>query len=163
MAAPDVRIREYQLSDRPAALALAPPLSEGVAAWRDHGDVLEALSGWVSDSLDRAAADYQAVFVAEGEGDVCGLVTVIERRHSTGALDAYVGELVAAERWARRGIGGLLMRRAERWSRSRVGLPDTGDPGRKRASARVLRGSGVPGRGRKTHQAAMTGGTPGAA
>ncbi len=50
---------------------------------------------------------------------VVGFVSVGERRHFSGAVDGYVGELVVAREHEGRGIGSLLMDHAEGWARHR--------------------------------------------
>jgi ribosomal protein S18 acetylase RimI-like enzyme len=50
------------------------------------------------------------------------VVTVTERAHFTGQVDAYIGELAVRTGMERRGIATQLMNAAETWSASR-GLP----------------------------------------
>jgi hypothetical protein len=50
-----VEIRLLQPGDHTQVLALAPRLTEGVAAWRDSQAVLRAVCGWVESSLDSAS------------------------------------------------------------------------------------------------------------
>jgi ribosomal protein S18 acetylase RimI-like enzyme len=116
---PPVEIRPVQPDDRAQVLALAPRLTEGVAAWREAGAVLEAVHGWVSSSLDIAGQAGHAVYVAVAGGRVGGVVTVAERAHFTGQVDAYVGELVVASWLERRGVASLLMDAAESWAARR--------------------------------------------
>ena len=49
-------------------------------------------------SLETAAEPGHAVFVAELGGRIAGVVTVAEKAHFTGQVDAYVGELAV---WTR--------------------------------------------------------------
>jgi hypothetical protein len=91
-----VLIRPYRGGDRGQVMDLAPRLSEGVAAWRDPEAVGRAVRGWVAGSLETAAEPGHAVFVAEADGEIAGVVTVTEKAHFTGQVDAYVGELVVA-------------------------------------------------------------------
>lgn len=119
MSEVDVCVRDYQTSDEAEVLRLAPRLAEGVAPWRKRTAVLEAVHGWVSDSLAGADASDRAVFVAESDGEVAGFVSVSQSRHFSGALDAYVGELAVGRRWERKGVGAHLMARAERWASER--------------------------------------------
>ena len=114
-----VEIRPVQPGDRAQVLALAPRLTEGVAAWRDPRAVLRAVCGWVESSLDSAGQPGHAVYVAVSEGRVAGVVTVCERAHFTGQADAYVGELAVACGLERRGIATQLMDAAEAWAARR--------------------------------------------
>ncbi|MEV6489774.1 GNAT family N-acetyltransferase [Actinoplanes sp. NPDC051633] len=119
MSDAEVCVRRYEPRDREAAVLLATRLETGVAHWRDADAVRRAVVGWVEASLANADAEDQAVFVAEVGGDVVGLVTVAERMHFTGEIDAYVGELVVKCTHERRGVGRLMMNAAEEWARRR--------------------------------------------
>src|SRR4051794_38113401 len=105
-------VRDYRPEDRAAVVSLATRLTIGVAPWRDPAAVAPAVRGWVMSSITDAA-----VFVAHDDHTVLGFVTVAERRHFTGAVDAYVGELVTAEEAEGRGVGRALLTRAEEWAR----------------------------------------------
>lgn len=100
-------------------MAMAPRLTEGVAAWRDPDDVLAAVTGWVTESVAAVGGEDQTMFVAEVDGEVVGFVSVGEREHFSGDTDGYVGELVVAEGHSGVGIGGRLMEQAEAWARGR--------------------------------------------
>jgi ribosomal protein S18 acetylase RimI-like enzyme len=113
------QIRNFTEQDREAVMALAPRLTEGVAPWRDPSAVLRAVTQWVTDSLERANFADCAVFVGEVRGRVVGAVTVATRRHFTGEVDAYVGELIVAAGNSRHGVGSALMSAAEDWGRAR--------------------------------------------
>jgi GNAT superfamily N-acetyltransferase len=112
-------IRLYEPRDRAAVEELIPRLCVGAAGWIDLDAMLASVQGWVRDSLQHAAEDNHAVFVADDEGRVAGVVTASERRHFTGAREAYVGELVVAGDAEGRGIGRALMDAVEEWARSR--------------------------------------------
>lgn len=114
-----IEIRPYRSADRDRVLALAPRLTEWVAAWRDPAAVLAAVQGWVKDSLDAAARPGHAVYVAVIGDSIAGVVTVSERTHFTGQADAYVGELAVRQGMERRGIARRLMAAAEAWAASR--------------------------------------------
>lgn len=114
-----VEIRPVQPGEHAQVLALAPRLAEGVAAWRDPQPVLRAVRGWVESSLDAASQPDHAVYVAIADGRVAGVVTVCERAHFTGQVDAYVGELAVDSNLERRGIGTRLMNAAEAWAACR--------------------------------------------
>src|SRR5689334_10918935 len=103
-----IRIRRYEEVDHDAVMALAPRLTEGVAAWRDSVAVADAVCGWVRDSV-RTEDDRAAVFVAEDAGGVVGFVSVTERSHFTGEPDGYIGELVVARGRERLGVGRALI------------------------------------------------------
>ncbi|WP_170153813.1 GNAT family N-acetyltransferase [Actinoplanes italicus] len=136
-----VRIRPYEPSDRESAVLLATRLETGVAGWRDNGAVRGAVIGWIASSLDNAAADGRDVFVASAGGEVVGLVTVAERTHFTGEVDAYVGELVVHAAHERHGVGTLLMNAAEDWARRRGLRHVTLETGAANRVARAFYGS----------------------
>jgi ribosomal protein S18 acetylase RimI-like enzyme len=120
MAAVDpIQVREYNPADRAAVLALAPRLTDGMPTWRDPAAWLSAVRGWVRDSADNAGQPGHAIYVAVAGEQVVGLVSVSERTHFTGQVDAYVGELVTAAGMERRGIARALMAAAEAWGADR--------------------------------------------
>jgi GNAT superfamily N-acetyltransferase len=111
-------VRGYEPGDRDALLALAGRLVIGVAPWRDAQAVSDAVRQWVADSIATANDGRGALFVATDQaGQVKGFVSVSERRHFAGAVDAYVGELVTAEDAEGQGVGRTLLGRAEEWAR----------------------------------------------
>jgi GNAT superfamily N-acetyltransferase len=116
VSAEEIVIREYSPADRDHLIALAPRLTEGVAPWRDPAAVLTAVRGWISSSADTAAREDHAVYVALIGNQIAGFVTVMPRKHFTGQLDAYVGELVTAPGLERRGVARQLMAAAQRWA-----------------------------------------------
>ncbi|NUW43458.1 GNAT family N-acetyltransferase [Nonomuraea rhodomycinica] len=114
-----ITIRPYRDEDRDAVIKLAPRLTEGVAAWRDAGAVAVAAHDWVTGSLDQSGSDGLGVLVAVRDGRIAGFVTVTTRRHFTGAVDAYIGELVVSAEVERMGVGRSLVGAAESWARDR--------------------------------------------
>ncbi|MGV9771443.1 N-acetyltransferase family protein [Streptosporangium sp. NPDC003464] len=112
-----VVVRPYRDEDRDAIVTLAPRLTEGVAAWRDAAAVSVAVRGWVTGSLGQGNSDGHGVLVAVRDGRVAGFVTVTTRRHFTGQVDAYIGELVVSAEAERMGIGRALVNAAESWAR----------------------------------------------
>lgn len=114
-----VDIRPVHPGDHAQVLALAPRLTEGVAAWRDPLLVLRAVRGWVQSSLDTASQPGHAVYVAIADGRVAGLVTISEQAHFTGQVDAYIGELAVASHLERHGIATQLANAAEAWAARR--------------------------------------------
>lgn len=110
-------VRPYETADRDAVVALADRLLVGAASWRDPDRWVTAVRGWVAGSIESAGQPDHALFVAYGDGDVAGFVSVSTREHFTGDVDAYVGELAVAP-WAEgRGAGRELVVAAERWAR----------------------------------------------
>jgi ribosomal protein S18 acetylase RimI-like enzyme len=124
-----IHVRSYQPGDHAQVMTLAPRLAEWVAPWRDPAAVLNAVHGWVQDSIDALGQPGRAVYLAIDGDVVVGVVTVCERAHFTGQVDAYVGELAVRAGMERRGIATELMKAAEAWA-ARRGLPfltlDTG-------------------------------------
>ena len=111
-----IRIRPYQSEDRDQVMALAPRLTEGVAAWRNPAAVLTAVHGWIRDSVDAADQPGRVIFVAADGDGVVGVITVKESTHFSGQADAYVSELVVQAGLERRGIASRLMAAAEVWA-----------------------------------------------
>jgi ribosomal protein S18 acetylase RimI-like enzyme len=116
---PDFDIRPAREEDYPALLALSPRLTTGAAPWRDPVRFAAATRRWIESSLASAHEDGHAVMVALLDGRVAGMVSLAEREHFTGDLDAYVGELVTGGAVEGRGAGQALMAAAERWAASR--------------------------------------------
>ena len=116
-----ITIRAATDDDKDAVLALAPRLAEGLPPWRNAGEALAAGRRWLEDSLAAAAAASAAgdaaVFVAVDTASIVGVISVRASRHFTGERDGYIGELVVAERAARRGIGSALVAAADDWGR----------------------------------------------
>jgi ribosomal protein S18 acetylase RimI-like enzyme len=100
-------------------MALAPRLAEWVASWRDPAAVLSAVHSWLRDSIGAVSQPGHVVYVAVVGDDVAGVVTVGERAHFTGQVDAYVGELAVQAGMERRGIATQLMAAAEAWAAHR--------------------------------------------
>ncbi len=133
-----MHVRPYDDRDLESVRRLAPRLAEGVAPWRDPARVTAAVRDWVEESLRDPE---RAVYVAEADGTVVGLVTVGVRRHFTGELDAYVGELAVDATVARRGVGRALMAAAEGWAAERGLVRLTLETGAANAAARAFYGA----------------------
>ena len=112
-------IRPATNADAARLIKLAERLREGVAAWRDPDAVLQAVTGWMRDSLADLEDPDTAAFVAEVDGDVVGFVCVSERSHFTGEIDTYIGELVVSRTAEGAGVGRALVGAAEDWGRAR--------------------------------------------
>lgn len=74
------------------------------------------MTQWVDDALEAVDPVTSPVWVALREADVVGFLCAGTRPHWSGQVDAYVGELVVAERAEGHGVGHLLMARAEQWA-----------------------------------------------
>ncbi|HEV2376903.1 MAG TPA: GNAT family N-acetyltransferase [Streptosporangiaceae bacterium] len=133
-----IRIRPYHPGDRDQVMALAPRLTEGVARWRDPADVLAAVEDWIRRSIDGAGQPGHAAFVAVIGDTVAGVITLGERTHFTGQVDAYVGELVVRPEMQRRGVATELMTAAETWAAGRGLAFVTLHTGAANASARAF-------------------------
>jgi len=138
---PRIDVRPATADDRPAILELGPRLAEGVAAWRDQREALAAGGRWLDDSLSAALAGDGAVLVAVDGYAVVGVISIRPRRHFTGELDGYIGELVVATPAARRGIGRSLVAAAETWAREQGLVNLTLHTGAANRSARAFYGA----------------------
>jgi ribosomal protein S18 acetylase RimI-like enzyme len=116
---PALQVRPYRAEDREQVMAIAPRLAELVAAWRDPAAVLDAVHGWVRESIEACGQPDHAVYVAVAGDDVLGFVSVSESTHFTGQVDAYVGELAVRSGLERRGIATALMAAAQTWAADR--------------------------------------------
>lgn len=118
-AAPEIQVRAYRDADKDQVMALADRLTHGVADWREPGAVLAAVRGWVRDSIAAAGtADHAAYVAAEGT-EIVGVITLSERAHFNGEIDAYVSELIVRADRERQGIARRLMRAGEEWAAGR--------------------------------------------
>jgi ribosomal protein S18 acetylase RimI-like enzyme len=74
---------------------------------------------WIDQSITGADAPDQVVLVARKGDHVVGVITVSERRHFAGDVDAYIGELVVSNECEGQGIGQALVKAAEAWAADR--------------------------------------------
>jgi ribosomal protein S18 acetylase RimI-like enzyme len=68
--------------------------------------------------------DSEVIFYAEQDGEVAGVIIVVERERPSiplyiGEIFAEVQELSVADQYRRQGVGTLLMEEAEAWAKSR--------------------------------------------
>jgi ribosomal protein S18 acetylase RimI-like enzyme len=112
-------VRLARPGDGPALLSLATRLTIGVAPWRDPDKVAIAVRGWIESSLASAGQDGHTVLVTLLDDHVVGLVSLAEREHFTGELDAYISELAVDAAIEGRGAGRALMAAAEQWAAGR--------------------------------------------
>jgi GNAT superfamily N-acetyltransferase len=134
----EIGIRPARPGDRAALLALSARLTIGVAPWREQALVAEAVRGWVESSLATAGEPGHAMFVAVAGERVVGLVSVTERAHFTGEVDAYIGELVSEADG--KGTGRALLAAAEEWAAGRGLSRITLDTGARNDRARRFYG-----------------------
>lgn len=80
-------------------MALVSRLGEGLPGWTDPDAVVEAARQWLAGYFTPEQDHPGAAFVAEAEGEVVGVVSVNTRRHFTGPMEAYIGELAVARRF----------------------------------------------------------------
>lgn len=71
----------------------------------------------MEDALVSADPHTSPVLVAEVDGVVCGFISGGTRRHWTGDVDAYIGELVVDDEHLRTGVGTALVSALEQWAR----------------------------------------------
>src|ERR1700735_1753072 len=112
----DFHIRPVREDDNDALLDPSAGRTIGAAPWREPAGVAAAAQGWIESSLASAHEDGHAMLVALLDGRIAGLVSLVERRHFTGEVDAYVGELITDEG---RGAGRALMAAAQQWAAGR--------------------------------------------
>lgn len=132
-----VTTREFEPDDRQTVLSMSDRLCIGVASWRDPGLVAASVRGWVEDAIEAAGSGDCVLFVAVADR-VVGFVSVAQREHFTGEVDAYVGELVVDESVERQGVGRVLMQRAEAWARLRGLVRLTLETGAANGAARAF-------------------------
>ncbi|PSL04682.1 hypothetical protein CLV30_105148 [Haloactinopolyspora alba] len=90
----DFVIRPYEASDRDVVLRFTPRISEGVAPWLDHDDVVGAFVGFAEHDVDRPASDEAVVLVAESsQGDVAGFATAQVQSTGPGSVRSTSGWL----------------------------------------------------------------------
>jgi ribosomal protein S18 acetylase RimI-like enzyme len=99
----DFEIRPVSPADHPAVLALSPRLTIGAASWRGPDRIAAAARGWIEAALASAGQDGHAVLVAVLDGQVAGMISLAEREHFTGEVDAYISELAVGRGYEGRG------------------------------------------------------------
>jgi len=132
----DFQIRPVRDEDHDAVLRLSPRLTIGTPPWRDLAGVAAAARGWIESSLASAGEDGRAALVALLDGRVAGVICLGERRHFTGEVDAYVGELITDGAFEGRGAARALIAAAERWAAGRGLSRITLDTGARNRRAR---------------------------
>lgn len=113
-----MEVRCYRDADHDAVLAIAPRLTTGVATWRPNDAVAGVVQDWVESSLRGHDVDDRPVFVADNAGRIIGFATGATRKHWSGDVDAYIGELAVAEDCLTRGVGRALVSAVETWART---------------------------------------------
>lgn len=113
-----MNIRPFEERDREACLQLAPRLMENVNPFHDDGSGPIDTVEWMLEA-QQAQQTPQAVFVAEDEQGIAGMVKVFMKGQLVGQKEAYVDGLAVQERVARQGVGTELMKACEEWAEAR--------------------------------------------
>jgi hypothetical protein len=100
----NVTIRPLESTDLEGVLRLTPRLLVGVDPSRSTDRVRKAVEGWVDDSVKAAGTDGHAGWVAVLDGAIVGFVSVSEEDHWSVETDAWIGELMVAERCEGHGV-----------------------------------------------------------
>lgn len=112
-----MRTRPYMESDRAFVFSLAPRLVIGIPPWRSPERMLEAVQGWLTESIEQYGKKTM-LFIAEDErGKQLGFASVSHQQHFTGVKQAYIGELATSEEAEGQGVGGALLAACEQWAR----------------------------------------------
>ena len=113
-----MNIRPFEERDREACQQLAPRLMENVNPFHDESSAPFDTVAWMLEAEDSQKTP-TAVFVAEDEQGVAGMVKVFMKGQTIGQKEAYVDGLAVNERVARQGVGTKLMEACEEWARGR--------------------------------------------
>lgn len=114
-----MNIRPFEERDRAACEKLAPRLMENVNPFHDEGTGPFDTVEWMLAAEEAANQTPTAVYVAEDDQGVAGMVKVFMKGQMVGQKEAYVDGLVVDERVAREGVGTKLMDACEDWARGR--------------------------------------------
>jgi ribosomal protein S18 acetylase RimI-like enzyme len=112
-----IQIRPFEPTDRDFVLALAPRLLIGRRSWRDADLWLQAVEGWLTESIAQHPAKTTVLIAHDGQGVPLGFATVSHSTHFTGQAQAYIGELATSEAAEGRGVGSALIAACEQWAR----------------------------------------------
>lgn len=113
-----MNIRPFEERDREACHQLAPRLLENVNPFDDSGSGPFDTVEWML-AAEETQQTPQAVFVAEDDEGVAGMVKVFMKGQMKGQKEAYVDGLAVNERIAHQGVGTALMKACEDWARGR--------------------------------------------
>lgn len=130
-----VHVRRATSNDEAGIRALGSRLSEGAAPWRPPEAFAMAAQSWLDDSLAEMDDDHP-VWVAVQDESVVGVAAADIRRHFTGQVDCYLGELVVSTDHEGEGIGRTLVATVEAWAGSRGAPRVTLETGAANARAR---------------------------
>ena len=116
----NLRIRPMVPGDRAFILSLASRLETvGMPPWRDP-EQMHAFHQHYAEATVNASALHEAVFIAESDEELLGVVHVMESSSGlTGERQGYVATLAVTEASAGQGVGRALMEAAEAWCRER--------------------------------------------
>lgn len=114
-------IRRATDQDEPAIMALVPRLAAfGPPPWRDAAAISETDKAVIAEALRvQAKSDNPAIFVAEVDGAVAGMMHVraaedFHRRRPHG----HVADLIVADGHEGQGVATALLAKAEEWARA---------------------------------------------
>lgn len=113
-----MNIRPFEERDREACLQLAPRLMENVNPFDDGGSGPIDTVEWMLEAQQTNQTP-TAVFVAEDDEGIAGMVKVFMKGEFVGQKEAYVDGLAVTERVARQGVGTELMKACEKWAAGR--------------------------------------------
>lgn len=99
---------------------------------------LASVQVWVEESIAYADKQQHAVLVATDAERVVGFVSLSDRRHFTGEVDGYIGELVVAADFEGRGVARQLLSAAECWAMKEGLRSLTLETGARNTRARLL-------------------------
>jgi GNAT superfamily N-acetyltransferase len=111
------QVRPYVSDDYAFVLSVAPRLTIGRQPWRDENLWLEAVKGWLDESIKQHNTKTMVLIAENEHGERVGVATVSHSNHFTGQPQAYIGELVTAESMEGRGVGAALVDACETWAR----------------------------------------------
>lgn len=115
-----MNIRPFEERDREACVQLAPRLLENVNPFQDEGsEPIDTVEWMLEHQQTQPGQGAQAVFVAEDDEGIAGMVKVFMKGQLVGQREAYVDGLAVQERVSRQGVGSELMKACEEWARGR--------------------------------------------
>lgn len=112
-----IRVRPYHPNDRDFVFSLGPRLAIGKKSWRDLTLWLNAVDGWLAESIGQHQQKTMVWIAEDEDAKRLGFATVSHSKHFTGQPQAYIGELATTEGNESRGVGRALVEACEQWAR----------------------------------------------